>query len=173
MIFGGLAAVVAISDQLTKNWVDSSFALATTGPPVSGFARPTPVLGEFVRIAKGYNDGGIFGLFGDSALVLGAASLIVIALIVLYQARQGSANGPLLSVALGFLLGGAVGNLIDRIRHGHVIDFVDMGIGDLRWYTFNVADASISTAIVLLIGLSLLGDRLPGGRPSRSPGEDG
>ena len=49
------------------------------------------------------------------------------------------------------LLGGAIGNLIDRLRFGHVVDWVDMGLGDLRWYTFNVADAAISVAIVLLL----------------------
>ena len=49
-----------------------------------------------------------------------------------------------LSITLGLLLGGAIGNLIDRIRLGYVVDFVDAGIGDLRWYTFNVADTAIS-----------------------------
>ncbi len=163
-LFGVTAFVVAAADQLSKAWVDAGFALASTGPPAPGFAAPSPVIGDLVRIAKSYNDGGIFGLFGDSALVLGAASLAVIAIILVYQLRQGSISGPLLSLTLGLLLGGAVGNLIDRLRHGYVIDFVDMGIGDMRWYTFNVADSAISVAIVLLFALSIVGDRLPGGR---------
>jgi len=66
-------------------------------------------------------------------------------------------------LTLGLLLGGAVGNLIDRVVRGYVIDFVDMGIGTLRFYTFNVADSAISVAIALLLALSLLGDRIPGG----------
>ncbi len=156
VLFGLTAATVAVMDQLSKRWVDSEYAL-TPG------AAPTPVLGDFLRIAKGYNDGGIFGLFGDSAALLGLASLAVIGLIFVYQVRQGASSGPLLSLALGLLMGGALGNLIDRIMHGHVIDFVDMGLGTMRWYTFNVADAAISVAIVLLIALSFLGDRLPGG----------
>ena len=73
----------------------------------------------------------------------------MIGLIVAYHARSG--RSPYMSVALGLLLGGAIGNLIDRLRLGHVVDFVDTGIGDLRWYTFNVADAAISIAILLLI----------------------
>lgn len=170
-LFIATAVIVTIADQVTKAWVDGEdasgaprFPLASTGQPVPGLAAPTPLLGEFVRIAKSYNDGGIFGLFGDSALVLGVASLAVIGVILLYQLRQSSTSGPLSSLTLGLLLGGAVGNLIDRLRHGYVIDFVDMGIGALRWYTFNVADAAISTAIVVLLAMSILGDRLPGGR---------
>jgi signal peptidase II len=61
----------------------------------------------------------------------------------------------MLSITLGLLLGGALGNLIDRVRLGYVVDFVDAGIGSLRWYTFNVADASISCAIVLLLIVAL------------------
>ncbi len=156
LLFGAAAGTVVVADQLSKAWVDAEFEL---GPA----AAPTPVLGDLVRIAKGYNDGGIFGLFGNSAMVLGLASLAVIALIVVYQFRQGTTSGPLLSLTLGLLLGGAVGNLIDRLMHGHVIDFVDMGIGTLRFYTFNVADSAISMAIVLLLALSLFGDRIPGG----------
>ncbi|MBA3851052.1 MAG: signal peptidase II [Chloroflexi bacterium] len=156
VLFGVVATTVVITDQLSKRWVDAEYALTPA-------TAPTPVLGDLVRIAKGYNDGGIFGLFGDSAALLGLASLAVITLIFVYQVRQGASSGPLLSLALGLLMGGAVGNLIDRIVHGHVIDFVDMGFGTLRWYTFNVADAAISVAIVLLVALSVLGDRLPGG----------
>jgi signal peptidase II len=147
-IFFGLAALVVLADQLSKLWV------------VGAFPRPTPIVGDLVRIVVTYNTGGIFGLFGNTAVPLALASVLVIGLIVLYQSRQGLRGHWLPTVALGLLLGGAVGNLLDRIRLGAVIDFVDMGIGDLRWYTFNVADASISTAILLLILMSVFGDRL-------------
>lgn len=164
VLFTALAGAVVVADQLTKAYVDAAYPLATTGPLVPGYSAPTTVLGDLVRIAKSYNDGGIFGLFGDSAIILGLASLAVITFIVIYQARQGTRSGLLLSITLGLLLGGAVGNLIDRLRHGYVIDFVDLGVGDFRWYTFNVADAAISTAVVLLLAISILGDRLPGVR---------
>ena len=59
------------------------------------------------------------------------------------------------TIALGLLLGGAIGNLIDRLRYGYVVDFVDMGIGQWRFYTFNVADAAITTAIVLLLAMAV------------------
>jgi len=162
-VFFALAIVVVVVDQISKGWIDANFELASPYP-VAGGTQPTPILGSFVRIAKSYNTGGIFGLFGNSALILALASTLVIAMIVVYQWREGMRpEGWLLTVALGLLLGGALGNFIDRIRHEHVIDFVDMGIGDWRWYTFNVADAAISIALLLLILLTIFGARLSRG----------
>lgn len=178
LAFCAVAGLVLISDQLSKLWIDQQFALAWTGAPVAPYAPPTPVVGDFVRIAKTYNDGGIFGLFGSSAPLLAVASLLVIGLIVWYEARTASEGPLLLTLILGLLLGGALGNLIDRIRLGYVIDFVDMGIGSWRFYTFNVADSAISVAIAGLILVGLFGERLGfgmegGARPpqERSPGD--
>ena len=112
------------------------------------------IVGDAIRLVYHQNSGALFGLFRDQAILFGLISIGVIGLIVGYHARSG--RSLYLSVALGFLLGGAVGNLIDRLRLGYVVDFVDIGIGDVRFYTFNVADSSISTAIVLLIGVALV-----------------
>lgn len=164
-LFAGLAGLVVALDQYSKAWVAGSFEQVSPHAPATSSGGPTEVIGSLVRIAVSHNNGGIFGLAGSSAPLLGLASLVVIGFIVIYQARQGVISHPVLTMALGLLLGGAIGNLIDRLRLGYVIDWVDMGIGDARWYTFNVADAAISTAIVLLLGISLLGDRLaPGAR---------
>ena len=78
----------------------------------------------------------------------------MIALIVGYHARAG--RNLLLSVALGLLLGGALGNLFDRLRLGYVVDWVDAGLGTLRFFTFNIGDAAISTAILLLLAIALI-----------------
>jgi signal peptidase II len=123
------------------------------------------IVGDWLRLIHGRNDGGLFGLFGGSAAVLALASLGVIGLIVAYHAR--SKPNVVLTIALGLLLGGAIGNLIDRLRFGYVIDFVDAGIGTLRFYTFNVADSAISIAILLLILLALF-PALGGGAGSDS-----
>jgi signal peptidase II len=112
------------------------------------------VLGDFVRLVFNKNSGALFGLFRENAVLFGLLSLGVIGLIVAYHARVG--RSLYLSIALGLLLGGALGNLTDRLRLGYVIDFVDMGIGDFRWYTFNVADAAISTAIVMLVAAAII-----------------
>jgi signal peptidase II len=159
LLFVILAAGVVIADQVSKFWIDANFLTASTHP-LPGGAQPTDIIDGLVRIAKGYNNGGIFGLFGDSAAILALSSTLVIAGIVYYEAREGTRGPWLLTVALGLLLGGAMGNFIDRVRLGAVIDFVDMGIGDWRFYTFNVADAAISTSLLLLILLALFGERL-------------
>jgi signal peptidase II len=158
-LFLGIGGVVVVLDQATKAWVTSTHPPASPFAPPGSPEAPVPVLGDLVRIAVTHNDGGIFGLFGASATLLGLASLGVIAIIVVLEARQGIGS-PLLTVALGLLLGGAIGNVIDRLRMGYVVDWVDMGLGRTRWYTFNVADAAISTSIVLLLALGLLGPRL-------------
>ena len=143
-VFLGLAATIIVIDQLTKAWLVANVA--------QGQVRS--VVGDLVRFVYHQNSGALFGLFHDQAIVFGVLSLGVIALIVGYHARQ--PRSRYLSIALGFLLGGAIGNLIDRLRLGYVVDFVDIGIGDLRFYTFNVADSAISTAIVLLVAVAFL-----------------
>ena len=185
LLFLGLGAVVVVADQVSKAWVNGSFALSRASDVVAGpLAAPTPVLGDFVRIAKGYNNGAIFSLFGASASIFAVGSLIAIAAIVWFEVARGGRTSWWVTVALGLLLGGATGNLIDRVRLGYVIDFVDMGIGTWRWYTFNVADASISVSIVMLLLAGLVGDgggaadageparTGDGGAPSGVPGPD-
>lgn len=146
-LFAGLAVSIVLADQATKSLVASSLHLGSV----------VRVVDDLVRIAPSANTGAIFGLFPDQAALFGLLSLGVLALIVVYHAR--SAAGPLMSVTLGLLLGGAIGNLIDRFRFGYVLDFVDVGIGGLRWYTFNVADAAISLSIALLLLGAVLGSR--------------
>ena len=142
-IFLGLAAAVVVADQLTKAWIASTLA------PGASMA----VVGDTVRLVHGQNNGALFGLFRDNAVLFGVISVAVVGLIVAYHARAG--RSPYLSLALGLLLGGALGNMTDRLRLGYVVDFVDAGIGSLRWYTFNVADAAISVAILMLIALAV------------------
>lgn len=142
-LFVALAAMVVVADQFTKSLVTSSLQ------PGQG----VEVVGDTVRIVFGQNNGALFGLFKDSALMFGAVSIVVIALIVVYHAR--TATSLYLTVTLGLLLGGAIGNMLDRLRLGYVVDFVDVGIGTLRFYTFNVADTAISLAILLLFVAAL------------------
>lgn len=159
--FLALAVTVLIVDQATKAWLVS--LLPAEGQRLS-------VVGDLVRLVNSHNSGALFGLFRDQALIFGVLSLGVVAVIVWYHGNAG--RNTLMSVTLGLLLGGALGNLLDRLRLGYVVDFVDLGIGDLRWYTFNVADAAISCSIVLLLLGALLPDRfrLERTKASRGPG---
>jgi signal peptidase II len=136
-----LAAGIVIADQVTKAWVVASVS----------FGSVLPVFSDYVRIWPVHNTGALFGLFPDQAVLFAALSIGVVALIVWFHGQSVVTNGWLATLALGLLLGGAVGNLADRLRLGYVVDFVDMGIGNLRFYTYNVADAAISASLVLLI----------------------
>ena len=142
-VFLGLAAAVVVADQLSKAWI-----VATLAPGAS-----LSIVDDLVRLVHGQNSGALFGLFRDNALLFGLVSILVVGLIVLYHGRSG--RSLYLSVTLGFLLGGALGNMIDRLRIGYVVDFVDAGIGNVRFYTFNVADSAISLAVLLLLLVAL------------------
>ncbi len=143
-LFLGLAATVVVVDQVTKAWLVGRLAPG----------EQLEIVGDLLRIVHGRNDGAIFGLFRDQALLFALVSLVVVGLIIWYHGSAG--RSTLLSVALGLLLGGAIGNMIDRFRLGHVVDWVDAGIGDIRFYTFNVADSAITGAFLLLIIITLL-----------------
>jgi signal peptidase II len=142
--FLGIAGLILVLDQLSKAWLVSFLAPG----------RSVDVIGDWIRLVHSQNNGGLFGILRNQALPFGLVSLVVVAVIVVYHARAGRSR--YLSITLGLLLGGALGNLTDRLRLGYVVDFVDAGIGGLRWYTFNVADAGISFAILLLIAASVL-----------------
>jgi signal peptidase II len=163
-LFLGLATAVVVLDQATKLWVDGSFDVASRSIPPGQPGGPTEIVGTFVRIAKTYNDGAIFGVFEAISPFMAFLSLLVIAGIAWYEWRHGAGSGALVTAGLGLLLGGAVGNLIDRVRIGHVIDFVDMGIGDARWYAWNVADAAVFLGILCLFAAAILGERVARGR---------
>ena len=152
-IFFGLAVVVVVADQLTKTWLVSILAPG----------QRTEVVGSYVRLVHSQNTGALFGLFRDQAILFGLVSIGVVGVIIWFHGSSG--RNTLLSVALGLLLGGALGNMADRFHYGYVVDFVDLGVGDIRWYTFNVADAAISCALLLLLLTAILPSRLGDGSP--------
>ncbi len=163
MPFVAIAAVVIAADQLTKAWLVS----------VLEPGESLEVVGDLLRLVHSRNTGAVFGLFRDQAPLFALVSVGVIGLIAWFHGRSG--RSPYMTLALGLLLGGAMGNLLDRVRLGHVVDFVDAGIGDLRFYTFNVADAAISCSLLLLIvvgvwpSLANPGTGRAGAHPTASP----
>ena len=168
-LFGGLAGAVVLLDQLSKLWVDGAFDLASSRVAAGEPGGPTEVIGGLVRIAKTYNDGAIFGFLDTTAMLMAVLSVLVIVGISWYEWRHAGGLGPLVTIGLGLLLGGAIGNLIDRVLYGHVIDFVDMGLGETRWYAWNISDAAVFVGILVLFAAALLGDRaIPGRRGGTS-----
>lgn len=143
-IFLGLAAAVFVVDQLAKAWLVS---FLSPGERVE-------VVGDYVRLIHSQNTGALFGLFRDQALFFAIVSVGVVGVIVWFHHSSG--RNTLLSVALGLLLGGALGNMADRFRIGYVVDFVDVGLGGLRFYTFNIADSAISLALLLLLATAFV-----------------
>ncbi len=144
ILFAGLALLVVVLDQLSKAWVVGQLA------PGGGMV----VIDGLLNVVHGQNSGMLFGLLPQSAPAFALVSLVVTGFIVVYHWRAG--RGLVTTVALALLLGGAIGNLLDRLNHGYVIDWVDMGIGSVRFWTYNIADAGITIAIVLLIVMALV-----------------
>jgi signal peptidase II len=157
LLFFGLAATVVVVDQLSKAW------LVSTVQP----GEVVQVIGEYLRLIYSQNSGALFGLFRDQAILFGIVSIGVVALIVWYHGISG--RNSWLTLALGLLLGGAIGNMLDRFRYGYVVDWVDLGIGDWRFYTFNVADSMITLSILLLILLALVPSLGRGDGPAEIP----
>ncbi len=162
-----LVSVIGLSvlalDQLTK-WI------VHTSLPLGGPSQP--FLGEYVRWTYIHNAGAAFGLLEGNRWFFVAVSLIS-ALVILYLAARGGHRRLASLVALGLILGGAVGNLVDRLWLGVVIDFVDVGIGANRFWIFNVADSGISVGVGLLALLMLLEGRADARDPESSRSEPG
>lgn len=135
--------VVIVLDQLTKLWMEASFRLYEI-KAVTGFFNLTLV----------YNEGAAFSFLSDAGgwqrwffVVLAA----VISVVLINWLRQLHPSQKLMALGLSALVGGAIGNAIDRLLHGHVIDFLDFYIGDKHWPAFNVADSAIVLGVIIFI----------------------
>ena len=142
----GLGAVVAaavVSDQTTKHIVASQLALDDS----------VHVLGPF-SIHHVQNSGIAFGLFAGATSLVTALTALAVGWMLVFFARSGSRH-PVLPVALGLLIGGSVSNLVDRIRLGHVTDFLDFR----HWPAFNLADSFIVIGVGVILAALVLADR--------------
>ena len=129
-----MAAFVVAADQATKSLA------------VSRLHGPEHVIGPF-GLALGYNSGSAFSLFTDQPVALSVLAVVLVAVLLVFAWR---AQRALTSVALGLVLGGALGNVADRAfrsHHGAVVDFITLS----HWPTFNVADACITVGLVLAV----------------------
>ena len=141
-LFWPLALGVLAADWITKRIVEASLQLH----------RPTEIFSDVVRFTLAYNPGAAFGIDVGPASRAVFITLTVVALIALFgMYRTTPASQRVQVVALALISGGALGNLYDRIRGAAgVVDFIDVGVGSTRFWTFNVADAGITVGAILL-----------------------
>lgn len=139
----GLAVVLL--DQFTKQAIRSAFVIGESRSIFDGFFNLV-----YVR-----NDGAAWNMLSGHGLILILISVVVLALLLIYR-RSFLEETLLHRILLGFMVGGIIGNLIDRIRFGWVTDFLDFHIGVHHWPSFNVADSAICIAVGLYIIANLL-----------------
>jgi len=146
-----VSVVILILDQCTKLLADALLS-----------GQQAVVLLPFLALRKAYNYGAAFSFLGDASgwqrwffIIL---ALVVIAVLIAWLNRL-PAEDLRARVALVLILGGAVGNVIDRLVYGYVIDFIDVFYGSWHWPTFNIADSAISVGAALLLLDALLGHR--------------
>lgn len=145
-----LALALVVADQIIKAWVLTAL---TPYEPVA----VTP----FFNLVLVHNTGAAFSLLADAGgwqrwffVIL---TLVIAAIVAIWLWRSAGRRHRATPLALALVLGGAIGNLIDRLRFGHVIDFLDFHVGGWHWPAFNLADSAITCGAVLLVVLALAG----------------
>jgi signal peptidase II len=145
LALAAVAGAATAADQMTKAIVSSSLSLGES----------IDVVGP-LSIHHVQNSGIAFGLFPTATAGVIVLTGVAVAWMLVFFARSGGRH-PILPVALGLLLGGSLSNLVDRVRLGHVVDFLDFRF----WPAFNLADSFIVAGVAVLIGALLLADREP------------
>ena len=145
-----LSALVVVLDQVTKIAADAWLT----------YHDPVPVL-PFFNLLLSYNSGAAFSFLSDAGgwqrwfFVVLALGVSVVIAVWMYRLPT---NQRWTAMALGLVLGGAIGNVIDRLLYGHVVDFLDFYVGQWHWPTFNVADSAITIGVAILIIDGLFGN---------------
>ena len=172
----GLTALVFLTDQISKWWVVEHMIKSQVLPmredssamPLLQWMIATPQeqmpfakieILPFFNMVMVWNKGISFGLFNDHSndgpLILTLLAMVIVVAFGIWLFRTGSA---MIAAALALIIGGALGNVLERIRFGAVADFLDFHLGDLHWRAFNVADSAICIGIALLLIHSLFFD---------------
>lgn len=144
-IFAGTLFATVIIDQLLKSYIRSMMALHDSITVIPGF----------FNITYGTNPGAAFGFLAKAPPAFRTLFLILVSIVaivlILYFIVKNKATDNLLTLSLSFIMGGAIGNLVDRVRAGEVTDFLDFSLASYHWPAFNMADSFISIGAVILI----------------------
>ena len=151
-----LLALTVLADQLTKSWVVAYFDADGLGA-APGVPAPQRVVLPFFNLVLTWNRGMSFGLFNRdaawNAVLFSVLAVVIVTALLMWLWRTDSA---LVAAGIGLVAGGAVGNVIDRLRLGAVTDFLDFHWGDWHFATFNLADSAITAGVALLLLDALL-----------------
>ena len=146
-----LSAIVVALDQFTKQWVEEAFVLYESLPVTS-----------FFNLTLVYNTGAAFSFLADAGgwqrwffLILA----LVICTYLVYWLLQMKKDQLILPFAIAMIIGGAIGNVVDRMLHGHVIDFLDFYYQQWHWPAFNLADSAITLGVILFIWDAFFGNK--------------
>lgn len=140
MLYFAIAALVVIIDQASKRIIWELYR----------YDGSTDVLDGLLRITLTKNTGAVFGILSGSQTILLVITIVSIAALAVFAYRMRFAPAKK-RVCLGLVIGGAFGNLIDRLAVGEVLDFIDMGVGRYRWPTYNFADIAVTVGAAVLI----------------------
>ena len=159
-----VSLAVLLLDQWTKGIITRAFDVHQSRTVVGGLFDLT-----YVR-----NSGAAFGLFASvdssiKAILLNSVAVLVFIVVSAYALRS-SHKSVRLQVGFSLILGGAIGNLLDRVRFGYVVDFLDFSVSGHHWPAFNVADSAICIGVALLFLYMLGSEDAPTGHPNPSPG---
>lgn len=151
-----------VLDQATKAWIFATLPFNTYGPP----SAITVVPGFFYLVHVG-NTGAAWSLFAGQSTLLALLALATLISIYLFRKHLGLVQRPV-QISFGLLCGGILGNLVDRLLHGHVVDFLDFHFGGFIWPTFNVADSAICVGVAIFFILTF---RQPAAPVNKAMGE--
>jgi signal peptidase II len=134
------ALAILVADQLSKGFVVAAVALG----------EQVRLFGDIVQVWHVQNRGAAFSLLQGGSILFLVVSVLSLGMVAYFH-RSLRQRGLWVHLVLGIILGGTLGNFVDRLRQGYVTDWISVGIGDLRWPTFNVADSSIVVGIGVLV----------------------
>ena len=150
-VFWPLVSLLVLADCTTKQFAER----------LEPEHVPHEVIGDVLRFTLAYNQGASFSVsLGDNSRWILAALAFAVLGVLMLQYRRAASHDRMLAIALGLIVAGACGNLLDRLRSARgVVDFIDIGYGDVRFWTFNVADMAVFCGAVLLAHLLIRRDR--------------
>jgi signal peptidase II len=162
LVPAAIALAVFAADQSSKGW-----AVATLGPVP--YSREIPLVGDWFALVYSRNTGVAFGLFQNMPQVFTVTSILITAGAIYAYVRHLPNYSRWVQLAMGLIVGGALGNIADRVRLGYVVDFISVG----WWPVFNLADSAITVGVTILAAyLIFVGDE-PAPKPRAAPRDDG